>query len=126
MTWISPFAPERYEALPEIAGVRPEFVGIYPVTSTNAERWSEANLVLLGDACNTLHPGRSQGMNVAMRAAHRLVQLLIAGDALASLEVRRPCRIQGQARQCCKQQADQKSLQGRGVQTAWLIGPYRP
>lgn len=72
------------EWLPDIEGVRPEYVGVYPVTSTNAERWSEANVVLLGDACNTLHPGRSQGMNVAMRAAHRLAQLLVAGDAITS------------------------------------------
>jgi 2-polyprenyl-6-methoxyphenol hydroxylase-like FAD-dependent oxidoreductase len=72
------------EWLPDIAGVRPRYVGVYPVTRTNAERWSEANVVLLGDACNTLHPGRSQGMNVAMRAANRLAQLLVAGDAMAS------------------------------------------
>lgn len=72
------------EWLPELAGIRPEVSGVYPITRMNAERWAERNLVLLGDACNTLHPGRSQGMNVAMRAAHRLVQLLVAGDALAS------------------------------------------
>lgn len=70
--------------LPELAGVRPEISGVYPITRMNAERWAEGNLVLLGDACNTLHPGRSQGMNVAMRAAHRLVQLLVAGEAIAS------------------------------------------
>ncbi len=70
--------------LPELAGVRPEISGVYPITRMNAERWTERNLVLLGDACNTLHPGRSQGMNVAMRAAHRLVQLLVANDAIAS------------------------------------------
>ncbi len=75
--------------LPELDGVRPEFVGVYPVTSMNAQRWSEKNLVLLGDACNTLHPGRSQGMNVAMRAAHRLAQLLTMDGAMPSADTLR-------------------------------------
>jgi 2-polyprenyl-6-methoxyphenol hydroxylase-like FAD-dependent oxidoreductase len=70
--------------VPHLAGVHPEFAGVYPITSMNAQRWSEKNLVLLGDACNTLHPGRSQGMNVAMRAAHRLAQLLSEGQAMNS------------------------------------------
>lgn len=70
--------------LPELAGAQPQVAGVYPVTRANAERWSEGNLVLLGDACNTLHPGRSQGMNVAMRAAHHLAAMLVAGDALTS------------------------------------------
>ncbi len=61
---------------PELAGIQPEICGVYPITSMNAERWSTHNLLLLGDACNTLHPGRSQGMNIALRAVQRLVRLL--------------------------------------------------
>jgi len=66
------------EWIPEIAGVRPEFAGVYPITRMTAAKWTAGNLVLLGDACNTLHPGRSQGMNVAMRAAQRLASTLAA------------------------------------------------
>ena len=74
--------------IPEIAGVRPEFAGVYPITRMTAAQWTEKNLVLLGDACNTLHPGRSQGMNVAMRAANRLAQLLSeAGELPAGTEL---------------------------------------
>jgi 2-polyprenyl-6-methoxyphenol hydroxylase-like FAD-dependent oxidoreductase len=67
--------------IPEISGVRPEFAGVYPITRMTAAKWTVRNMVLLGDACNTLHPGRSQGMNVAMRAAQRLASMLTADGA---------------------------------------------
>jgi len=70
------------EWVPELAGVQPTVCGVYPITSMNAQRWTATNLVLIGDACNTLHPGRSQGMNVALRAVHRLTAMLAAADAL--------------------------------------------
>jgi 2-polyprenyl-6-methoxyphenol hydroxylase-like FAD-dependent oxidoreductase len=74
------------EWVPELAGVEPSVCGVYPITSMNAEHWTKGNLVLIGDACNTLHPGRSQGMNVALRAVHRLTAMLITAKALESPE----------------------------------------
>ncbi len=46
----------------------------------NAERWTDGNCVLLGDTCHALHPGRSQGMNIALRTVARLAELLRDGD----------------------------------------------
>ncbi len=70
--------------LPELADILPVVGGVYPITCAHARRWTDANLVLLGDACNTLHPGLSQGMNVALRAVARLTALLREHDALHS------------------------------------------
>ena len=72
--------------VPELAGVEPHVCGVYPITSVNARQWTANNLVLIGDACNTLHPGRSQGMNVALRAVARLTTMLAATDALESAD----------------------------------------
>jgi len=43
----------------------------------NAERWTDGNAVLLGDACHALHPGQSQGMNVAIRSVASLAERLV-------------------------------------------------
>ncbi len=68
---------ERLAALvPEMAGIRPRLAGIYPVAMVRAPRWHSGNLVLLGDACHAMHPGRSQGMNIAIRAAEHLADLV--------------------------------------------------
>jgi 2-polyprenyl-6-methoxyphenol hydroxylase-like FAD-dependent oxidoreductase len=64
------------EHVPALAGIEPELAGVYPVAMVNAAHWRAGNAVLLGDACHALHPGRSQGMNVAMRAVARLTELL--------------------------------------------------
>ena len=50
--------------------------GIYPPTMIMAKRWIKDNLVLLGDACHGLHPGRSQGMNTSIKCINELVKLL--------------------------------------------------
>ncbi len=70
--------------LPELAGIHPVMGGVYPITCAYAQRWTDGNLVLLGDACNTLHPGLSQGMNVALRAVAVLTALLQKHDAFRS------------------------------------------
>ena len=50
--------------------------GIYPPSMIIAKRWTKDNLVLIGDACHGLHPGRSQGMNTTIKCIDELVRLL--------------------------------------------------
>ena len=50
--------------------------GIYPPSMIIAKRWTKDNLVLIGDACHGLHPGRSQGMNTTIKCIDELVKLL--------------------------------------------------
>ena len=64
------------QIVPVLDGIKPQVAGIYPVAMVNAERWVDGNCVLLGDACHALHPGRSQGMNVALRGVTILAKLL--------------------------------------------------
>jgi 2-polyprenyl-6-methoxyphenol hydroxylase-like FAD-dependent oxidoreductase len=59
---------------------------VYPVAMVNASRWTDGNCVLLGDACHALHPGRSQGMNVALRGVANLAERLRDGGFPASAE----------------------------------------
>ncbi len=68
------------ELVPALAGIEPRVAGVYPVAMVNAERWTDGNCVLLGDTCHALHPGRSQGMNIALRTVARLAELLRDGD----------------------------------------------
>jgi 2-polyprenyl-6-methoxyphenol hydroxylase-like FAD-dependent oxidoreductase len=70
--------------IPEIAGIQPQLAGLYPVAMINADRWIAGNLVLLGDACHALHPGRSQGMNIAIRAVRALARELRAPGTFPS------------------------------------------
>lgn len=64
------------ELVPALEGIEPRVAGIYPVAMVNAARWSDGNCVFLGDACHALHPGRSQGMNVALRGVDLLATRL--------------------------------------------------
>ena len=64
------------ELVPALKGIAPRMAGVYPVAMVNASRWTDGNCVLLGDACHALHPGRSQGMNVALRGVDGLVERL--------------------------------------------------
>lgn len=74
--------------VPELAGVQPVVCGVYPVARIEAARWWERNLVLLGDARHALHPGRSQGMNLALRGVHHLAGLLAAGGLASAAALR--------------------------------------
>lgn len=68
------------QLVPALDGIKPEVSGVYPVAMVNAERWFDGNAVLLGDACHALHPGRSQGMNVAFSNVASLAEQLQAAD----------------------------------------------
>ncbi|MBT8444438.1 MAG: FAD-dependent monooxygenase, partial [Gammaproteobacteria bacterium] len=70
--------------VPALAGIEPHYAGVYPVAMVNASTWASGNAVLLGDACHALHPGRSQGMNVALRGVARLAERLRDSDFPAS------------------------------------------
>lgn len=50
--------------------------GIYPPSMIIAENWSKENIVLIGDACHGLHPGRSQGMNTTIKCIDHLLGIL--------------------------------------------------
>ncbi len=66
---IGSLVPE-YKSLPMYSA------GIYPPSMIIAKRWTKDNLVLIGDACHGLHPGRSQGMNTTIKCIDELVKLL--------------------------------------------------
>jgi 2-polyprenyl-6-methoxyphenol hydroxylase-like FAD-dependent oxidoreductase len=68
------------QMVPLLDGIKPQVAGVYPVAMVNAARWADGNCVLLGDACHALHPGRSQGMNVALRGVSMLAALLGSSD----------------------------------------------
>ena len=50
--------------------------GIYPPSMIIAENWAKDNIVLIGDACHGLHPGRSQGMNTTIKCVDHLLGLI--------------------------------------------------
>ena len=50
--------------------------GIYPPSMIIAENWAKDNIVLIGDACHGLHPGRSQGMNTTIKCIDHLLGLI--------------------------------------------------
>ena len=67
--FVGSLVPE-YKSLPMYSA------GIYPPSMIIAKRWIKDNLVLIGDACHGLHPGRSQGMNTTIKCIDQLVKLL--------------------------------------------------
>ena len=78
---------------PALGGLAPQLAGIYPVAMLKAAHWTAGNVLLLGDACHALHPGRSQGMNVALRVVEQLSEELHAPQAAGTLA--QPQRLQG-------------------------------
>ena len=67
--FVGSLVPE-YKSLPMYSA------GIYPPSMIITKRWIKDNLVLIGDACHGLHPGRSQGMNTTIKCIDQLVKLL--------------------------------------------------
>lgn len=91
--WKTATAKMRKAALvaraPQLEGVEAEVGGFYPVKLLNTSSWARGNTVLVGDACHAMHPGRGQGMNVAIRCIAKLINLLpdvgemVDGDMVA-------------------------------------------
>lgn len=64
---------DRLTALvPTLQDLQPEPMQFYPVQRITANEWAKGNAILLGDACFAMHPARSQGMNIAIRAVDAL------------------------------------------------------
>ena len=74
-------SPEEYQdfigqLVPAYKNLKMYSAGIYPPSMIIAENWSKENIVLIGDACHGLHPGRSQGMNTTIKCVDHLLGLL--------------------------------------------------
>ena len=74
-------SPEEYQdfigqLVPTYKNLKMYSAGIYPPSMIIAENWSKENIVLIGDACHGLHPGRSQGMNTTIKCVDHLLGLL--------------------------------------------------
>lgn len=64
------------------------FGAVYPPVRCHAPKWTQGRVVLVGDACHSLHPARSQGMNITIRCIDELVrQLPIDGGSLECREL---------------------------------------
>ena len=66
---------------PGLAIDSPRLADIYAPVQLQADRWTVAGAVIVGDACHALHPARSQGMNIAIRCVDRLAGLLQSVDS---------------------------------------------
>jgi len=83
--------PERSKKIsdlvPEYKDLEVNFGGIYPPTMINTNKWVKNNLVLIGDACHGLHPGRSQGMNTSIKCIDQLIETLPPKVGFKGVEV---------------------------------------
>jgi len=73
--------------VPEYKDLKLSFGGIYPPTMINSDKWVKDNLVLIGDACHGLHPGRSQGMNTSIKCIDSLLEILPSKDSFNGKEI---------------------------------------
>jgi len=73
--------------VPEYKDLKVSYGGIYPPTMISNEKWVKNNLVLIGDACHGLHPGRSQGMNTSIKCIDSLIKNLPSKDRFQSKEI---------------------------------------
>ena len=64
------------QLVPVYKGLKMYSAGIYPPSMIIAENWAKDNIVLIGDACHGLHPGRSQGMNTTIKCIDHLLGLI--------------------------------------------------
>ena len=75
------------DLVPEYKDLEVNFGGIYPPTMINTNKWVKNNLVLIGDACHGLHPGRSQGMNTSIKCIEQLINILPLKTGFKSPEI---------------------------------------
>lgn len=85
--------PEQYGEVisglvPSLKDITVENAGIYPPTMIKANQWTKNNLVLIGDACHGLHPGRSQGMNTTIKCIDQLMEFLPKPDSFEIDEIK--------------------------------------
>lgn len=81
------------ERVPSLEGLEPSQPAFYPVRMVTPRSWVSGNVVLVGDACHSMHPARGQGMNVGLRCIDHLMDglngLKDIGDRDAVAEVLR-------------------------------------
>ena len=85
-------SPEEYQdfigqLVPTYKNLKIYSAGIYPPSMIIAENWSKENIVLIGDACHGLHPGRSQGMNTTIKCVDHLIGLLPSKESFEKKSV---------------------------------------
>lgn len=61
------------QRVPSLEGLAPSQPAFYPVRMVTPRSWVSGNVVLLGDACHSMHPARGQGMNVGLRCIDSLM-----------------------------------------------------
>lgn len=67
---------------PALGDLETSIIGFYPCKLANCHQWVRGNVVLIGDAANSLHPAHGQGMNIALRNAAVLVNNLPPPDKI--------------------------------------------
>ncbi len=92
------------DAVPAVGPLETEIAGFYPIKMLTAADWVAGNAVLIGDACHALHPGRSQGMNVAIRCIDALIDHLPPPDELR--DSRAVHRALNRYQRSCKPEVD--------------------
>ena len=70
------------DLVPALGAISTRLADFYPTAMVRVEAWQRRNLVLVGDACHAMHPGRSQGMNTAIRCIAALIDHLPAPDRM--------------------------------------------
>tara|TARA_B100000073_G_scaffold300717_1_gene267257 strand:+ start:1943 stop:3127 length:1185 start_codon:yes stop_codon:yes gene_type:complete len=85
-------SPDEYQdfigqLVPTYKNLKMYSAGIYPPSMIIAENWSKENIVLIGDACHGLHPGRSQGMNTTIKCVDHLLGLLPSKESFEKRSV---------------------------------------
>ena len=85
-------SPKEYQdfigqLVPTYKNLKMYSAGIYPPSMIIAENWSKENIVLIGDACHGLHPGRSQGMNTTIKCIDHLLHILPSKESFEKKSV---------------------------------------
>ena len=75
------------QLVPTYKNLKMYSAGIYPPSMIIAENWSKENIVLIGDACHGLHPGRSQGMNTTIKCIDHLLHILPSKESFEKKSV---------------------------------------
>ncbi|MDX2143867.1 MAG: NAD(P)/FAD-dependent oxidoreductase [Rhodospirillaceae bacterium] len=73
------------ERTPALGDLDISIIGFYPCKLANCTQWVRGNVVLIGDAANSLHPAHGQGMNIALRNAAVLANAIPPPDKIKDL-----------------------------------------
>ena len=65
--------------IPDLRFSEPSQATFYPVHMVSAQQWVKDNIVVIGDACHSMHPARGMGMNVALKCVDELAKSIEGG-----------------------------------------------